>query len=103
MITEAILEQAAANGDMTRAGVVAAANEVDGRLQGPRPDQTWAGDPNDYIVRESYMYDVDARQLQPGHRSARARLDRLELLEGPFVCETAADYTSRGPCFEPTG
>ena len=38
MITEAILEQAAANGDMTRAGIVAAANEVDRRLQRPRPD-----------------------------------------------------------------
>ena len=65
-----------------------------GRGQGGRaststglaPDQTWAGEPNDFIVRESYIYDVDARRLQPGHRSARAA-DRTgwELLEGPYV------------------
>ena len=57
-ITQQILEQAAANGDMTRAGVVAAANEITVDLKGLAPDQTWAGEPNDYVVRESYMYDV---------------------------------------------
>ena len=37
LITKAILEQAAANGDMTRAGIVAAANEVEVDFHGPRP------------------------------------------------------------------
>ena len=67
-ITQQILEQAAANGDMTRAGVVAAANEVTVDLKGLAPDQTWAGEPNDFIVRESYMYDVDSLQLRRRRR-----------------------------------
>ena len=65
-ITKAILEQAAANGDMTRAGIVAAANEVEVTFDGLAPDQTWAGDPNDFVVRESYIYDVTLDALQPG-------------------------------------
>ena len=52
MVTQAILEQAAANGDMTREGIVAAANEVTVDFNGLAPTQTWTGDPNDYIVRE---------------------------------------------------
>ena len=46
---------------MTRAGVSAAAKEVTVDLQGLAPDQTWAGEPNDYVVRESYMYTPDSR------------------------------------------
>ncbi len=64
-ITHAILEQAAANGDMTRAGIVAAANEVTVDFGGLAPTQTWAGEPNDYIVRESYMYDVVLEHFNP--------------------------------------
>ena len=41
MITNAILEKAAENGDMTRAGIVAAAKEVECRLQRSGPSQTW--------------------------------------------------------------
>ena len=57
-ITEAILKQAAESGDMTRAGVVKAAFEHrQGRLRraGPVPDAGRAS-PNDYVVRESYMF-----------------------------------------------
>ncbi len=59
LITQRILEQAAANGDMTRAGIVAAANEVSVDFNGLAPPQTWSGDPNDFVVRESYIYDVN--------------------------------------------
>ena len=65
MITHAILDQAAVNGDMTRAGIVAAANEVTVDFGGLAPTQTWAGEPNDYIVRESYIYDVVLDDVQP--------------------------------------
>ena len=66
-ITQQILEKAAANGDMTRAGVVAAANELTSRStsRASSPNQTCAGEPNDYIVRESYMYDVDLSKFTP--------------------------------------
>ena len=40
-------------------GIVAAANEVTVDFGGLAPTQTWSGEPNEYIVRESYIYDVD--------------------------------------------
>ena len=65
MVTQAILEQAAENGDMTRAGIAEAAKEVEVSFDGLAPDQTWAGEPNDYIVRESYIYDVTLDNYNP--------------------------------------
>ena len=74
MATKAILEQAAANGDMTRAGVVAALQDVKVSFGGLAPDQTWSGEPNDFIVRESYIYDVDIAEFDPtAIRSGRLR------------------------------
>ena len=103
-ITQQILEQAARNGDMTRAGVVAAANEITADLKGLAPDQTWAGEPNDYIVRESYMYDVVLDNFTPaGTVSDEDAGTGFELLEGPFVSDVAADYVYEGACFTPTG
>jgi ABC-type branched-subunit amino acid transport system substrate-binding protein len=102
-ITQQILEQAARNGDMTRAGVVAAANEITADLKGLAPDQTWAGEPNDFIVRESYMYDVTLDKFVPGTVSDEDAGTGFELLEGPFVSDVAADYDFTGACFTPTG
>lgn len=102
-ITHAILEQAAANGDMTRAGIVAAANEVTVDFNGLAPSQTWAGDPNDFIVRESYIYDVVLDQYDPITLGEGVGSTGWELLEGPYVGEVASDFTYEGPCFEPTG
>ena len=82
-IVQQILEQAVANGDMTRAGVVAAANEITADLKGLAPNQTWAGDPNDFIVRESYMYDVVLDDFTPRrHRLRRRRRNRLRAHPG---------------------
>jgi ABC-type branched-subunit amino acid transport system substrate-binding protein len=102
MVTEAILTQAAMNGDMTRAGIVAAANEVSVDFQGLAPPQTWAGEPNDFLVRESYIYDVtlDAFNVIPLGEGVGST--GWELLEGPYVGETATAYTYDGPCYEPT-
>jgi len=104
LIAQQILEQAAANGDLTRAGVVAAANEVTAELGGLAPDQTWAGEPNDYIVRESYMYDVDLAKFTPGATVSDPDAGTgYTLLKGPFVSDVAKDYTFDGPCFVPGG
>ena len=102
MVTEAILTQAAMNGDMTRAGIVAAANEVTVDFNGLAPSQTWAGDPNDFLVRESYMYDVTLDQYNPISLGEGLGSTGWELLEGPYISETAANYTYDGPCYEPT-
>jgi ABC-type branched-subunit amino acid transport system substrate-binding protein len=100
LITKAILEQAAANGDMTRAGVVAAANEVTVDLKGLAPNQTWAGEPNDYIVRESYMFDVDVAEFTPGATVSDEEAGTgFTLLEGPFVSDVAANFDFQEPCF----
>jgi ABC-type branched-subunit amino acid transport system substrate-binding protein len=98
----AILEQAAANGDMTRAGIVAAANEVTVEYNGLAPTQTWSGEPNDYIVRETYMYDVDLAAFDLTPMGEGDGDTGTVLLEGPYTGELAANFTYEGPCFEPT-
>jgi hypothetical protein len=102
-ITRAILEQAALNGDMTRAGIVAAANEVSVEFGGLAPSQTWAGEPDEFIVRESYIYDVTLDAYNPVTLGEGGGSTGWELLEGPYVGELAAAYTYEGPCYEPTG
>ena len=99
MITQAILEKAAENGDMTRAGIVAAANEVEVSFDGLAPDQTWAGEPNDYIVRESYIYDVTLDAYNPIPLGEGEGSTGWELLEGPYTSELAAAYEFDGPCY----
>lgn len=102
MITQTILEQAAANGDMTRAGIVAAANEVSVDFGGLAPAQTWSGDPNDFIVRESYIYDVSLDAFNPVTLGEGGGTTGWELLEGPYTGEVVSGYTFDGPCFTPT-
>jgi ABC-type branched-subunit amino acid transport system substrate-binding protein len=100
IIVQTILEQAAANGDMTRAGVVAAANEVTVDLAGLAPNQTWAGEPNDFIVRESYIYDVDSSLYTDGGTvSDEDAGTGFSLIDGPFSSPLAADYDFEGACF----
>ncbi len=100
IIVETILRQAADNGDMTRAGVVAAANEVTVDLQGLAPNQTWAGDPNDFVVRESYMYDVVVDNFTPdGTVSDEDAGTGYELIQGPFVSPTVEEFEYTGACF----
>jgi ABC-type branched-subunit amino acid transport system substrate-binding protein len=100
IIVQTILEQAAANGDMTRAGVVAAASEVTVDLKGLAPNQTWGGEPNDNLVRESYIYDVDS-SLFTGDLtvSDEDASTGFSLIEGPFASPTAEEYVFDGPCF----
>ena len=95
MTTHAILEQAAANGDMTRAGIVAAANEVTVDYNGLAPTQTWSGEPNDYIVRETYMYDVSLEDFDLTPMGEGEGDTGTVLLEGPFTGELAANFHVR--------
>ncbi len=94
--TKAVLEQAAANGDMTRAGVVAALQDVNVDIKGLAPDQTWSGEPNDFIVRESYLYDVMLADFTPGATVSDEGGTGFTLLEGPYVGTVAADYDFTG-------
>jgi hypothetical protein len=98
-ITKTILEKAAENGDMTRAGIVAAANEVSVDFDGLAPSQTWSGDPNDFVVRESYIYDVVLDQYNPIALGEGLGTTGWELLEGPYVGSVAEGYDFAAPCF----
>lgn len=99
MVTQKILEQAAANGDMTRAGIVAAANQVEVDFNGLAPNQTWAGDPNDFLVRESYIYDVTLDAFNPVTLGEGGGSTGWELLEGPYVSDIAAAFDNAEPCY----
>jgi ABC-type branched-subunit amino acid transport system substrate-binding protein len=97
--TKAILEQAAANGDMTRAGVVAALQDVTVDFQGLAPDQTWGGEPNDFVIRESYIYDVDLASYTPEATVSDEGGTGFILLEGPYVGTVAEGFEFTEACF----
>jgi hypothetical protein len=79
---------------------VAALQDVKVNFGGLAPDQTWSGDPNDYIVRDSYMYDVDMAKFTAGATvSDEGAGTGFTLVDGPFVSDVAANYVWDGPCF----
>ena len=98
LATKAVLEKAAENGDMTRAGVVAAFQEAEVDFLGLAPDQNWFGDPNDYIVRESYIYDVVLENFTPGVTVSDEGGTGFELLEGPYFGSIAEAWEYE-PCY----
>ncbi len=100
MIVQQVLEQAAANGDMTRAGVTEAARQITVDLKGLAPNQSWGGDPNDFIVRESYIYDIDLANFTPnGTVSDEDAGTGYTLIQGPFASPLAEEFVYDGPCF----
>ena len=100
MTAHQILEAAAANGDITRAGILEAFQSADIDYMGLAPNQTWAGDPNDYIVRETYLYDVDASIFTPDATVSDADGSTGNVLAaGPYAGSLAQGFTYEGPCF----
>ena len=89
-IATQILDQAISNGNLTRAGVLAAANQITVDLKGLAPNQTWRGNPNDNVVRETYLYDVDLSLYTPDATvSDEAGNNGYRLIKGPYASETA--------------
>ena len=101
-VTE-VLKLAAEGGDLTRAGIVAAANQVSVDFGGLAPDQTWNGDPNDYVVRGSYIYDIDISTATPGNTILEEGGSGLVLVAENFVSDVAAGYEFTEPCFVSEG
>lgn len=102
MATHQILEQAAENGDLTRAGVIAAANEVEVDFEGLAPNQSWGSDDlNENVVRESYLYDVDDTKFDIVKVTEDGGSTGNVPLEGPYVSDTAKDFDFTEPCFKP--
>lgn len=99
-VTEAILRKAAENKDLTREGVVKAAFELDKvDFKGLAPPQSWKGNPNDYIVRESYMFKPTLAEYKKGPIGTGSTGNKL--LKGPFASELTRTYDYQAPCYKP--
>ena len=120
----AILQQAVADADLTRAGVLAAAKSATADFKGLAPSVTWSGAPNDTIGRATYLYDIttdtdvdilesevgvdktfsdagpQAYYLSSYTVSDPGATNGYSLLEGPYISDTARDWNYR-PCHQP--
>ena len=100
MATHQILETAAKNGDMTRAGVVRAANETVIDYQGLAPDQSYGGEINDFIVRESYLFDIQADLFDVAATVADGgSTGSVMLAGGPIMSDITRDHVYEAACF----
>ena len=99
-IATQILDRAITNGNLTRAGVLAAANSITADLKGLAPNQSWRGNPNDNVVRETYLYDVDLSLYTPGVTvSEEGGNNGFKLIKGPYASEAALNWDYE-PCFK---
>lgn len=103
-IIETVLRQAAENGDMTRQGVLDAAlsiPEID--FGGLQPKQTYAGEPNEYVLRQSAIFKPSLEFYNEGGGASATYggggNTGSELVEDFFASETAENYNYDGACF----
>ena len=99
MATHQILEQAARNKDMTRAGVVAAANQVSVDYGGLTPNQSWSGSPGENVVRSSVLFSLDLSIYTPEATVATGGSTGSVLLEEAYMGSVAAAHEYDGACF----
>jgi ABC-type branched-subunit amino acid transport system substrate-binding protein len=88
------LQLAYDNGDMTQAGVLAAAKSLDNvEFDGLAPAESYVGEPNDRVQRISYIRRPDPAGLAAGTSTG------LVDLEVAFTSEIAAAYEFTGACY----
>ncbi|MGB0738414.1 MAG: hypothetical protein ACPGT2_11005, partial [Ilumatobacteraceae bacterium] len=81
-------------------GILEAFQSAEIDFMGLAPNQTWSGDPNDYIVRETYLYDIDASNFTPDATvSDNDGGTGNVLVAGPYAGSAAEAYVWDGPCF----
>ena len=108
MMTQ-VLADAIAAGDLTREGVAAAVSAQSGvDFKGTTPNQSFAGTPNDYVTRESAIFDPDlATYLAAG--GAAQTLSQADGTTGSllakdfFASEAAQEFIFDSPCFSLEG
>lgn len=98
-IVRQVLEAAAANGDLTRQGVLDAAENIVIDMQGLMPDLNYAGEPNDQIIRSSFVFDVDLDRYNADATVLDEFGDGLVLLDDAYTSSVAATWNYE-PCFE---
>lgn len=88
---KALIENAVASGDLTRAGMVAAVQQLDDvSFEGMLPNQSYVGDPNEFAPRLSIINRVDPEA--PGGTVT---------VTGMVTLPTAEAYDFSAPCFVP--
>jgi ABC-type branched-subunit amino acid transport system substrate-binding protein len=102
-----VLETAIANGDLTRAGVKAAANSItDVDFEGLAPNQSYAGAPNDYVQRQTAMYKpslsayTEAGGAEQTVSQEGAGTTGSVLVQEYFTSDAAAEFEFTAPCYE---
>lgn len=85
----AALEQAVANGDLTRAGVLAAKNEVEVSFEGAMPSRSYSVSPDESVQRVTFIGKADPA----GTTGALS-------VEQSYTGPTAESYEFTGPCVE---
>ncbi len=101
-----VLATAIAAGDLTREGVVAAANSItDVDFRGTAPNQSYAGTPNEYVQRTHVMFDPDlATYIAAGGDeqtlSQEGGTTGSLLAKDFWVGAMAEAYVFTSPCFE---
>lgn len=98
LLVKTVLDQAAANGDLTRAGVVAASTQVEFDFKGLSPNQTYDGTYDEILVRESYIFDVDATAFDLQAVGTGEGSTGLIIEDGPYTSDLLRDYQFGGPC-----
>jgi ABC-type branched-subunit amino acid transport system substrate-binding protein len=101
-----VLASAVADGDLTRTGVVAAANSIDAIDFGDSaPSHSYAGSPNDHVQRSLAIYkpDLDLYLAAGGSDQALSQSGGTtgsRLIKSFFIGAMAEQYDFSRPCFE---
>jgi hypothetical protein len=103
---EAVIRQAIANNDLTPAGFVAAASQIEGIVfGGTAPNQSYAGTPNEYVQRESAIFKPTLSVFEAAGGLTQT-LTQPDATTGSvpvgdfFAGDAAAEYDFVAPCYE---
>jgi len=101
-----VLEAAIASGDLTRAGVKAAANSItDVDFGGLAPNQSYAGTPNEYVQRQISMFQPSLTAYTEAGGATQTVSQEgggttgSVLLKDYFVSDAAAEFEFTAPCY----
>jgi len=106
MAMEAVLRQAIANGDLTREGVIAAANSLTGiDYQGLAPSTSYAGTPNEYVGRKTAIFKPDLAFYQAAGGkdqtlSSANPTTGSKMTQDFFTSDAAAAFDFTEPCYQ---
>jgi ABC-type branched-subunit amino acid transport system substrate-binding protein len=97
LLMERILNDAYESGDMTRAGVLAAAKGLESfSTDGLWPDQSFVGEPNDIVMRIGNIIKPSIADLEAGNSG-------VEVLAANYTSDIAAAYEFNETCFDAFG